>query len=96
MSKKSFAQLEAAYNEQHRHRVNVACHLIGIPLIIISLLMLPFNWRFGVMGFVVGWIFQFIGHWIEGKQPKFFEDPRYLFVGPIAMVRKLFRANTIK
>ena len=31
--------------------------------------------------FVVGWIFQFIGHAFEGKPPEFFQDWRFLFVG---------------
>jgi uncharacterized membrane protein YGL010W len=31
--------------------------------------------------FVVGWIFQFIGHAVEGKPPEFFKDWRFLFVG---------------
>ncbi len=33
--------------------------------------------------FVIGWIFQFIGHKIEGKKPSFFEDIQYLWVGPL-------------
>ena len=36
--------------------------------------------------FVVGWIFQFIGHKIEGKKPSFFEDIQYLWVGPLFVV----------
>ena len=31
--------------------------------------------------FVVGWVFQFIGHAFEGKPPEFFKDWRFLFVG---------------
>ena len=33
--------------------------------------------------FVVAWIFQFIGHKVEGKKPSFFEDLQYLYVGPL-------------
>ena len=33
--------------------------------------------------FVVAWIFQFIGHKIEGRKPSFFEDIQYLWVGPL-------------
>ena len=33
--------------------------------------------------FAVGWVFQFIGHKIEGKKPSFFEDLQYLYVGPL-------------
>ena len=32
--------------------------------------------------FVLAWIGQFIGHKIEGKKPSFFEDLRFLLVGP--------------
>jgi uncharacterized membrane protein YGL010W len=31
--------------------------------------------------FVVAWIFQFIGHAVEGKPPEFFHDWRFLLVG---------------
>lgn len=40
--------------------------------------------------FVVAWIFQFIGHRIEGKKPSFFEDVQYLWVGPLFVLSKGF------
>lgn len=40
--------------------------------------------------FVGAWIFQFIGHKIEGKKPSFFEDLQYLLVGPLFVLSKLF------
>ena len=40
--------------------------------------------------FVVAWIFQFIGHKLEGKKPSFFEDIQYLWVGPLFVLSKLF------
>ena len=40
--------------------------------------------------FVVAWIFQFIGHKIEGRKPSFFEDIQYLWVGPLFVLSKLF------
>ena len=33
--------------------------------------------------FIIAWIGQFIGHKIEGKKPSFFDDIRYLLVGPL-------------
>lgn len=39
--------------------------------------------------FVVAWIFQFVGHKIEGRKPSFFEDIQYLWVGPLFVVSKL-------
>ena len=35
----------------------------------------------GIGLFVLGWIFQFIGHAFEGKAPSFFRDPTFLLVG---------------
>jgi uncharacterized membrane protein YGL010W len=40
--------------------------------------------------FIVAWIFQFIGHKIEGKKPSFFEDIQYLWVGPLFVLSHLF------
>ncbi|CAI8191060.1 MAG: Uncharacterised protein [Glaciecola sp. HTCC2999] len=39
-------------------------------------------WQFSVALFIVMWVLQFIGHKIEGKKPSFFEDLRFLLVGP--------------
>lgn len=36
-----------------------------------------------IVVFVVMWIFQFVGHKIEGKSPSFFEDLRFLLIGPL-------------
>ncbi|HFQ5379239.1 TPA: DUF962 domain-containing protein [Vibrio vulnificus] len=33
--------------------------------------------------FVVLWIFQFVGHKIEGRKPSFFEDLKFLLIGPV-------------
>ncbi|HJQ71280.1 MAG TPA: DUF962 domain-containing protein [Blastocatellia bacterium] len=75
------------YGESHQHPVNRFCHTVGIPLIAASvpLLVLGFVWKgFWLLAaamFVVGWVFQFVGHWFEGKPPEFFRDWRFLFVG---------------
>ena len=37
--------------------------------------------RLALALFVIGWIFQFVGHAFEGKPPEFFHDWRFLFVG---------------
>ncbi len=46
--------------------------------------------------FVVSWIFQFIGHKMEGKKPSFFEDLQYLLVGPLFVLSKLFLKLGVK
>ena len=40
----------------------------------------------GIGGFVVGWIIQFVGHWYEGKKPAFIDDLVGLLVGPMFVV----------
>jgi uncharacterized membrane protein YGL010W len=40
--------------------------------------------------FGVAWIFQFVGHKIEGRKPSFFEDIQYLWVGPLFVLSRLF------
>jgi uncharacterized membrane protein YGL010W len=45
--------------------------------------------------FVVAWIVQFIGHKIEGKKPSFFDDLRFLLVGPLFVLSFLYRRLNI-
>jgi uncharacterized membrane protein YGL010W len=77
----------AQYATSHQNPVNRVCHTIGIPLIAVSIplfvvgIWVPGFWRIPLTLFVVGWIFQFIGHAFEGKPPEFFKDWRFLFVG---------------
>lgn len=40
----------------------------------------------GVGGFVVGWVFQFIGHYWEGPKPAFVDDVMGLIIGPLFVV----------
>ena len=46
--------------------------------------------------FVVAWIFQFIGHKLEGKKPSFFEDIQYLWVGRLFVLSKLLERLHIR
>lgn len=46
--------------------------------------------------FVVAWIFQFVGHRIEGRKPSFFEDIQYLWVGPLFVLSHLFMKLNIR
>jgi uncharacterized membrane protein YGL010W len=45
------------------------------------LLRRPEWWRVPALLFAAGWALQFVGHAFEGKQPEFFRDYRFLFVG---------------
>jgi uncharacterized membrane protein YGL010W len=77
----------AQYAKSHQHRVNRLCHTCGIPLILISVAVFAVGvffhrlWIYALALFLIGWIFQFIGHAFEGKPPEFFSDWRFLLVG---------------
>lgn len=85
----------AQYSTSHQNPVNRFCHTVGIPLIILSLLLAPVAafvtgfWKVPLSLFVIGWIFQFVGHGFEGKPPEFFHDWRFLFVGARWWVAKV-------
>lgn len=41
--------------------------------------------------FVLAWIGQFIGHKIEGAKPSFFKDLLFLLIGPLWVLKTLFK-----
>ncbi len=43
----------------------------------------------GIGLFVVGWVFQLVGHAYEGRKPAFLDDLKSLLVGPIFVVVEL-------
>jgi uncharacterized membrane protein YGL010W len=75
------------YAQSHQHPGNKWTHAFGIPMIAVSILLIPVSffvagvWRIALGLFVFGWILQFVGHYFEGKPPEFFKDWRFLFVG---------------
>ena len=85
----------AQYASSHQHPVNRFCHTIGIPLIVLSLALFVAAifvhglWPVPAALFIVGWIFQFVGHAFEGKPPEFFKDWRFLLVGTRWWVAKI-------
>lgn len=76
------------YKAKHTHPLNKLTHSIGIPMIVVSLPLFFFNWRWALGLFIVGWILQFVGHAIEGNQPAFFRNPIYLLIGPLWLLRR--------
>ena len=139
--------LMVQYAHYHRDRRNIATHLVGIPLIFLSIGVLLLEptwvieghtvslawfvwaltsvwyltrgdlllglattlvngalialahqvpdlsaavglpvWQTGVALFVIGWLFQFVGHYLEGRKPAFVDDVVGLLVGPMFVV----------
>jgi uncharacterized membrane protein YGL010W len=46
--------------------------------------------------FIIAWIGQFIGHKIEGKKPSFFEDLKFLLIGPAWLISFIYQKLGIK
>ena len=92
---RSWDEWIARSGKSPEHPVNRLCHTVGIPLIALSIplflaaLFVPGLWRVALALFVLGWIFQFVGHAFEGKPPEFLHDWRFLLVGLRWWVAKL-------
>ncbi len=48
------------------------------------------SWELSVGAFVLGWIFQLVGHRFEGNKPKFLENLVYLLIGPLYFFQEFF------
>ncbi|HTD06896.1 DUF962 domain-containing protein [Undibacterium sp.] len=74
-----------------------ASFAVGMSLMAAAMLgilyVLPPSWVLPVAvgAFVIAWIFQFVGHKIEGKKPSFFDDLRFLLIGPLFVLGFLYR-----
>ena len=49
------------------------------------------SWIIYLSIFVITWIFQFIGHKIEGKKPSFLKDLHFLLIGPIWLLHFILK-----
>lgn len=49
-----------------------------------------------VLIFVLAWVGQFVGHKVEGKKPSFFDDIKFLLVGPAWLLGFIYRRFHIR
>ena len=49
------------------------------------------SWIIYLSIFIITWIFQFIGHKIEGKKPSFLKDLQFLLIGPIWLLHFILK-----
>jgi len=66
------------------------CLYTIISLAVVKL-MAPYTLEISASLFVIAWIFQFIGHKIEGKKPSFLDDLSFLLIGPAWVFKDLFK-----
>jgi uncharacterized membrane protein YGL010W len=53
-------------------------------------------WQSSLIIFVLAWIGQFIGHKIEGKKPSFFNDLKFLLIGPMWLMHFILKKLKIR
>lgn len=53
-------------------------------------------WTFSLAIFVISWVFQLVGHKIEGKKPSFVKDLEFFLVGPMWVLVKVYNKLGIK
>ncbi len=67
-----------------------------VPQVIILELLRPRFLLLCLLIFIIAWIFQFIGHKIEGKKPAFFKDLFFLLIGPLWVVKHFYEFSNAK
>lgn len=80
-------ELLREYERNHESGLCRTTHAVGIPLIALSIPMLPFRPRRALLWFALGWVLQFAGHAAEGRPPRFYEGKAYLLAGLVWWVR---------
>ena len=68
----------------------VALMVAPLPLLKVNVAMLA-----GIV-FVTAWIGQFAGHRVEGRKPSFFDDIKFLLIGPAWLLGFIYRRMHIR
>ena len=55
------------YKSRHRHPLNKLSHAMGIPMIVLSLPLFFFSWRWALGLFVCGWMLGYASSLLPGR-----------------------------
>ena len=74
----------------------IAVGMLGVALSMIASvtwieIIDPSIWKLSMLIFILAWIGQFIGHKIEGQKPSFFEDIKFLLIGPAWLLSFIYK-----
>lgn len=86
---KRIAEYMARYDREHTKAATRLTHVVGIPMIVLSLGVMVVRPLLGLALFGLGWALQFLGHRFEGNRPAFFGDPIYLLIGVVWAAREI-------
>lgn len=65
--------------------------MVALMLLVLDALPARSVLPLSIVVFVAAWVGQFIGHHIEGKKPSFFDDLRFLLIGPLFVLSFLYK-----
>ena len=68
--------------------------LSTVVFAILYVIAIRLAWQISLGAFVLGWVFQLVGHRFEGTKPKFLENLVYLLIGPLYIFEETFDAVT--
>jgi hypothetical protein len=91
-----WAEATRFYESTHRHTVNRALHIAGIPMILggaVGLVASPSftpAWWLSAGSFAAGWALNIVGHSVfEKNRPAFADDPLSFVAGPVWDLRQV-------
>lgn len=65
------------YRNEHRTLGCKLTHMFGVPMIAASVPTVFFHWPIALAMFVIGWVLQFVGHYVfEKNRPVLLSDPK--------------------
>jgi uncharacterized membrane protein YGL010W len=80
------------YEKEHTKLGTRVTHLVGIPMVVVSIPTAFVNPPVAGGLFAGGWALQIIGHRVfEKNKPAFLSDPYYLLVGPVWIAAEWMR-----
>lgn len=84
-----------------KHSVSMAIGILLFSLaclvLVVALRQMPFPvWASSLIIFTLAWIGQFYGHKIEGAKPSFFQDLKFLLIGPAWLLSFIYKKLGIK
>lgn len=62
----------------------------AVAFAVLYLIAARLSWQVDAAAFIVGWIFQLVGHRFEGTKPKFLDNLIYLLIGPLYFFQEVF------
>ena len=63
-----------------------------VVFVVLYLVAVRLTWELNLAAFILGWVFQLIGHRFEGTKPKFLENLIYLLIGPLYIFEEVLGA----